>query len=177
MSPRKLAAGAFFIALGVLLPVAFHMVGLGKAFLPMHIPVLLAGFLCGPAIGSLTGILTPLLSAVLTGMPPLMPPTAQAMVFELAIYGLLAGLAFDRLKLGVYPAMFVAVLGGRLIYGLAGYLIMPLMGFPRIPVWGPLLWSFTQSLPGFILQLVVVPLVVALAQRDASFLFAAKRTS
>ncbi|MDI6893520.1 MAG: ECF transporter S component [Bacillota bacterium] len=100
MSLRNLTRGALFVALGILLPIAFHAVGLGKVFLPMHIPVLLAGFFCSPSVGLLAGMITPLLSAVLTGMPPLAPPVAQAMVFELGIYGLLTGFLYGRMRLG-----------------------------------------------------------------------------
>ena len=40
---------AFFVTLAVLVPTIFHAVGgLGKVFLPMHIPVILCGFICGP---------------------------------------------------------------------------------------------------------------------------------
>ena len=36
---------ALCMALGLVLPVLFHMVGAGPTFLPMHIPVLLCGLL------------------------------------------------------------------------------------------------------------------------------------
>ena len=55
---RRICWGALFIALGILLPITFHMVGMGKVFLPMHIPILLAGFFCGPAIGAMVGFIT-----------------------------------------------------------------------------------------------------------------------
>ena len=125
---RRICWGALFIALGILLPITFHMVGMGKVFLPMHIPILLAGFFCGPAIGAMVGFITPLLSAVMTGMPPFMPPMAQIMVFELAAYGLLTGLLFNRFRLGVYPSLLLAMLAGRAVHGLVGYLIMPVFG-------------------------------------------------
>ena len=52
----------------------FHLAGgMGVVFLPMHLPVLLAGFFLGPRFGLLVGIITPLLSSLLTGMPPLLP--------------------------------------------------------------------------------------------------------
>ena len=47
------------VAAGIILPMMFHAVGMGKVFLPMHIPVLLAGFMVGPIIGGLVGFLTP----------------------------------------------------------------------------------------------------------------------
>ena len=68
----KLAYGGLLVALGILLPQAFHIFGqnAGMIFLPIQIPVLFAGMLLGPYYGGLIGILVPLFSSVLTGMPP-----------------------------------------------------------------------------------------------------------
>src|SRR5512145_658584 len=68
---RFIAFSALFLALAILLPIGFHAFGLGgRVFLPMHIPVLLAGFLTGPLSGMLVGLLAPGASHLLTGMPP-----------------------------------------------------------------------------------------------------------
>lgn len=176
-SIRRLTWGALFVAIGVLLPVMFHVVGLGKVFLPMHIPVLLAGFFCGPAVGALVGVLTPLLSAVLTGMPPFMPPVAQMMVFELGIYGLLTGLAYQRLRLGVYPSLLGAMVAGRLVYGLLGYLALPLFGLKQVPLLYPVTYGVLTSLPGIVLQLVLVPAVVCLVERNAGILLSGRKVT
>ena len=43
---KKLVLTALFAAIGVVLPQAFHMIpNAGSVILPMHIPVLIAGFL------------------------------------------------------------------------------------------------------------------------------------
>lgn len=50
---KKLAIGGLLIAVGILLPQVFHLAGgsaMGGLFLPMHLPVLLGGFLLGPAV-------------------------------------------------------------------------------------------------------------------------------
>jgi hypothetical protein len=164
-----------FVAIGILLPIVFHAIGLGKVFLPMHIPVLLAGFFCGPVVALLVGAVTPLLSSIWTGMPPMMPPIAQMMVFELAAYGLLAGLLYERFRLGVYPSLITAMVGGRLVYGFLGYLVLPLFGFTQVPLFAPLLYAFGQSLPGVIIQLVFIPLVITLVERNPAVLTAARR--
>lgn len=49
---KNLVLTAFCIALCIVLPMAFHAIGAGATFLPMHIPVLLCGLLCGLAIWS-----------------------------------------------------------------------------------------------------------------------------
>jgi len=164
-SLRKTALGGLFVALGILVPIMFHAVGLGKTFLPMHIPVLLSAYYCGPVIAALIGFATPLLSGVMTGMPPLFPPTAWLMAFELAVYGLIAGLLYDKARLGVIPSLLGAMFGGRIVYGLLTSLLFPLLGFDRVPVWAPIAAAFTQSLPGIILQIGVIPVAVALSHR------------
>lgn len=177
MSVRKITWGALFIAIGILLPIVFHAVGLGKVFLPMHIPVLLSGFFCGPLVGMLVGLITPPLSAVLTGMPPLVPPVAQMMVFELGIYGLFTGLLYQRIRLGVYPSLVISMVAGRLVYGFLGYLVLPLFGFKPVPLLYPLTYGLITGLPGILTQLALIPAVMCLAERNAGILFAGKRTA
>ena len=139
MSVRKLTYGGLLVALAIILPSMFHMVGLGSVFLPMHIPVLFSGFVCGPVIGMLVGMMSPILSSVITGMPPLVPPIAQGMVVELALYGLLTGVLYERLRLGAYISLAGAMISGRIAYGVMGYLVLPMFGFAKTPIWAPLL--------------------------------------
>ncbi|NLF21012.1 MAG: ECF transporter S component [Clostridiaceae bacterium] len=92
---RQLTLTAICIALGVVLPVLFHSIPRsGQIFLPMHLPVLLAGLLAGPGWGMVAGILTPLISTWITGMPPI-GPILFAMLFELAAYGLVNAFIFS----------------------------------------------------------------------------------
>lgn len=82
---------ALLLALGVMLPLVFHAFPLGgRIFLPMHIPTFIAGLVLGPIAGLIVGAGSPVLSALVTGRPPVyyMVP----MIFELATYGVVAGL-------------------------------------------------------------------------------------
>lgn len=82
---------ALLLALGVMLPLVFHAFPLGgRIFLPMHLPAFIAGLVLGPLAGLIVGAGSPVLSALVTGRPPVyyMVP----MVFELATYGVVAGL-------------------------------------------------------------------------------------
>ena len=84
---KKIVLGAFFIALGLLLPfITGQIPQIGSALLPMHIPVILCGLLLGWKYGLACGFVTPLLRSALFGMP-VMFPMAIAMSFELAGYG------------------------------------------------------------------------------------------
>jgi len=174
-SLRKTALGGLFVALGVLVPIMFHSVVLGKAFLPMHIPVLLSGYYCGPVRAALVGFVTPILSGVMTGMPPLFPPTAWLMAFELAVYGIIAAVLYEKARLGVIPSLLGAMFGGRIVYGLLTYLLFPLLGYDRVPVWAPVTAAFAQSLPGILLQIGVIPVAVALSHRSPRMVLMLRR--
>ncbi|NPV53409.1 MAG: ECF transporter S component [Firmicutes bacterium] len=164
---RNLVWGALFIALGIVLPIAFHAIGAGPVFLPMHIPVLLAGFFAGPATGAAVGFLTPILSAVFTGMPPLMPPVAQMMMVELAVYGFLTGFLYGRLRQNAIISLVCAMFAGRIVYGALGAFILPLFGLKAIPVFYPITLGVVKSLPGILIQLVLIPTVIYLVEGNA----------
>ncbi|MDI6894952.1 MAG: hypothetical protein QME70_10175 [Bacillota bacterium] len=74
-----------------------------------------------------------------------------------------------------YPSLLVAMAAGRLVYGFLGYLVLPLFGFKQIPLLAPLTLAVSQSLPGVVLQLVLIPLVVSLVERSAAVLLVGKR--
>ncbi|HHV62855.1 MAG TPA: ECF transporter S component [Firmicutes bacterium] len=174
---RNLVWGALFVALGIVLPIAFHAIGAGPVFLPMHIPVLLAGFFVGPAMGAAVGFLTPILSAVLTGMPPLMPPVAQMMMVELAVYGFLTGFLYGRLRQNAIISLVGAMFAGRVVYGVLGAYLLPLFGLKAIPVFYPITLGVVKSLPGILIQLVLIPAVIYLAEGStrAGVLFSRNR--
>ena len=49
---KKLVSCALCIAIGVLLPMTFHVIpNGGSVFLPMHIPILICGLFCGAPYG------------------------------------------------------------------------------------------------------------------------------
>lgn len=142
---------------------------IGNALCPMHIPVLLAGFLCGPWWAMLVGISAPLLRFALFGMPPLFPVGA-AMSFELAAYGLVAGLLYRRLprnNASIYVALLTAMLAGRVVWGVV---MMGLMGISG----GTFTWAafvagaFVNAVPGIIVHIILIPVLV-MALRKAGF--------
>ena len=149
---KQLVLAALCVALGVVLPVAFHSIpNAGSVLLPMHIPVLLCGLVCGPVYGLLSGILTPLLSSMITGMPPM--AYLPGMLCELAAYGLAADL---------YIQLVSAMLIGRLVYGVMNALIFSAGNYSfAVFVSG----AFVTALPGIVIQLVLLPAVVLLLEK------------
>ena len=159
-STKKMVYAAICVALGVVLPIAFHSIqNAGSIFLPMHIPVLLCGLLCGPWYGLVCGVLAPLLSSVLTGMPP--AAILPSMIVELAVYGCTTGL-FKKLFKNNIVALVCAMLCGRVVAGLAkAFIFNP--GNYGIKAW--VTGSFVTALPGIIIQLILIPVIMLALER------------
>lgn len=163
---RKLAYAGVFLALALVLPFLTGQIPqIGSMLCPMHLPVLLCGFVCGWPWGLAVGFIAPLLRSVIFGAPPIM--TAAAMAFELAVYGLVTGLLYrvlPRKKGSLYLALVPAMVAGRLVWGLAQMLLMGLQGseFTLQMFWAG---AVTKAVPGIVLQLILVPLVVAALER------------
>ncbi|MFN3284939.1 MAG: ECF transporter S component [bacterium] len=166
--PQVLAGTGLGLALAILLPVFFHLFGLGPTFLPMHLPALLVGALFGPGAGFLVGTVAPVASGLLTGMPPLVP-VGVLMTAELATYGAVAGwvrLALaDRYRgstahplIREYAWLLSALLAGRVILGLWAAVLGPLVGL-RVPATTYVAAAVASGLPGIAVQLVLVPLL------------------
>lgn len=165
ISTKKIALGGLFLALSLILPQVFHIIGgpaAGKTFLPMHIPVLLAGFFAGPFIGALTGLLAPLLSFLVTIMPT--PPILYFMILELGTYGLVAGYLFRKFKWNIYLSLILSMLSGRAINSLALLVAAGLMKLNVPPVMSVFTGIIT-GIPGLIIQVVLIPAVVYLVER------------
>lgn len=158
---KKSIITAVCIALCYVIPLMFHGIqNAGSIFCPMHIPVFICGLICGWQYGLLCGIAGPLVSALITGMPP--AAVLPGMLVECAAYGALTGLMMQLVHTKkVYPDLYisllVAMLGGRIISGIAKALIFS-AGSYSMTAW--VTGSFVTSLPGIIVHLVLIPSIV-----------------
>jgi len=165
---KKMVLSAFFLALALALPFLTGQIPeIGSMLLPMHLPVLLCGFVCGPWWGLAVGLVAPVLRSVIFGMPP-MYPTALSMALELGTYGLVSGLlyaALPRRAWSVYASLLCAMIAGRLVWG-AARLLMTMAPGAKAFTW-PLFLSgaVTAAIPGIALQIVVVPALVLLLEK------------
>lgn len=158
---KEVVIGGLFCAIGVLLPMLFHAVGLGRAFLPMHLPILVLGLLTSPTVAACGGFITPLASSFLTGMPPM--PTALLMALELPVLGASASLFRRWLHL---PLLLCAVcaIAARCVSDMAlAYTIAPMLQLPP-GAFG--IASITLGIPGIILQIVAAPPIVLAIERS-----------
>jgi hypothetical protein len=145
------------LSAALVLPVFFHLLGLGSAFLPMFFPLALAGFLVAPALAMIVGVSAPLLSALLTGMPPFYPPIAFIMMAEGLLLTALPRPLQRLLRLSDRLALLVVLLLDRallfvLVRAMAGFMELP----PRLLGWAAL----AQGLPGLALMLAVLPWLI-----------------
>ena len=160
---KQLVISALLLAAGLVLPfLPGSIPNFGRRLLPMHLPVLLCGFVCGWKWGLLVGFVTPLLRSVLFGMPP-MVPTALAMAFELAAYGAVAGLCYRRWHggaKGVSLSLLAALLAGRLVWGLVSIPIYSLLTEQTFTLAAFWTGGFVTAWPGIVLQIVLIPAIV-----------------
>ena len=161
-STTKMVYAALLFALGLLLPfLTAQIPSLGSRLLPMHIPVLLAGFVCGWPYGLIVGLFVPLFRSLLFGMPPMFP-TAVAMAFELAAYGAVTGILYKILpkkNISVYISLIVAMICGRIVWGAVSLVLLGLSGSPF--TWEIFMaGAFVNAIPGIIIQIIIIPVIV-----------------
>lgn len=151
-------------ALSIVLPQVFHLTGIpqvGSIFLPMHIPVLLAGFMLGPVYASIIGALAPVISHLLTNMPA--AARLPFMIVELLVYGLASGLFYHVFRLkekrfGAVITLALSMLAGRLVYALALVVAAEFFGIE-----GGFMAAVTATVSGvygIVLQFITIPPIV-----------------
>ncbi len=153
------------VVLAVLLPQLVHL-ALGQAggvkWLPMYLPVLLAGCILGTRWGLAVGVLSPLVSFAITsiwGDP--MPALARLpfMMAELAVFAAVSGLFTKKIASNgwmAFPAVLLGQVAGRAFFLLLVLLFQSLTPFTPAVIWG----QIETGLVGLVLQAVLVPFLV-----------------
>lgn len=160
---KKLVLSAMLLAIGMILPVITgHVPVIGNMLCPMHIPVLICGFLCGWQYGLAVGFMLPYLRYVLTGFPILIP-NGLAMSFELAAYGVLSGLLYAHAKRqtigSLYACLITTMIGGRLVWGLVRTVLSHFVGAAF--GWQAFIsGAFLTAIPGILIQLLLIPAIL-----------------
>jgi len=152
---RQISLSALFLALCVLVPIVFHILGLGSMLLPMFLPIVLAGFVLDFPYAILVGLAGPWVSALITGMPPIFP-TAVIMSVEGVTAASVISYFYKKRKLNFWACLISALVGERVAFVLMLFVFLPLLGFPAEAV----TIGAIVSLPGIALQGVLIPLVM-----------------
>lgn len=158
---------AMFLAIAYVLPFFTGQIPqVGAMLCPMHIPVLLCGFICGWPWGLAVGLIAPLLRSVTLGMPPMFP-TAVCMAFELATYGAVSGVLyriFPKKKGFIYATLLGAMVVGRAVWGIAMAICMGVSG-TSFGFAAFLAGAVTNAIPGIIVQIVLIPILIMVLQK------------
>lgn len=160
-SIKKLTLASMFLALGILFPQIFHAIpNAGNILLPMHIPVILCGFVCGPFYGLLVGLITPIISNLVFAMPAAI--MLGQMIVELGTYGFMCGLMYRLIQnnnelIRNYIVLIISMVSGRLVYGICNALIFK-AGNYSFDLW--IKAALIVAIPGIIIQLIFIPILV-----------------
>lgn len=169
---RHLVYSAVLLAVALILPIITGQIPtVGNMLCPMHIPVLLCGFICGWPWGLAVGFIAPILRGVIFGVPPFIPK-GLSMACELATYGMLSGILFAALKKtgkAIWISLICSMLAGRVVWGIMRTVLAQITGEPftfEMFIAG----AITTAIPGIIAQLILVPVLV-LAIRKSKVLY------
>ena len=156
-SGRDYLLGGLFLALSLVIPVIFHALGLGPAFLPMFFPIILSGFMVSLPVALSVGILAPVTSMFLTGMPPVYPPIVFIMMIEGLVLAGIPAVLYQKYKWKVFPVLFMTMIGDRLVLF---WCILIIMKWLKLP--GEILGlAFVlRGIPGIVLIFIVIPPLV-----------------
>lgn len=167
-SVLRLVYAALCLALCMILPIlTMNIPSIGQALSPMHLPVIICGFICGPWYGLVVGVISPILRSLIFGMPPLMP-VAVAMAFELAAYGLVSGILYHIMKkniTNIYINLVITMIIGRIIGGTANSIVLGVMGKGALTFSSFITAYFVGTLPGIAAQLILIPIIVFALQK------------
>lgn len=171
----NLTLSAMFLAIGLVLPFFTGQIPqIGNLLLPMHIPVLLCGLICGWQYGLGVGFILPLLRSMIFQRPQLYP-TALAMAFELATYGLVIGLLYWRTRrqniTSLYGSMILSMLAGRAVWGIVQIILLGSAFTWQLFMAG----AFLNAIPGIILQLILIPGIMAALNRAGLIKFSGSK--
>lgn len=164
---RKLTLSGLFLALGIILPFFTGQIPeIGGMLLPMHIPVLICGYVCGWHSGLMVGLVLPILRSVIFGVPVLFPK-ALSMAFELAVYGAMTGVLYQKFPkntAGLYISLVFSMLAGRVVWGIAA---VPIYGLSQMTFDLELFFAgaFLEAVPGIILQLIIIPPLIMILSK------------
>jgi LytS/YehU family sensor histidine kinase len=167
----KMILAALFLALSYVMPFMTGQIPeIGAMLCPLHIPVLLCGFICGALWGTAVGVTAPLLRSLTLGMPPLFP-TALCMALELAAYGAIAGYLhsrFPKKKPYIYLSLLIAMIAGRLIWGGAMFVCLGISG-GAFTLAAFVAGALTNAIPGITVQIILIPILVMLIESAKIF--------
>jgi len=161
-SGRDIVFGGLLVAIAIVLPILFHAVNLGSAFLPMFFPVIAAGFLIALPVALAVGLMSPLVSALLTGMPPFFPPIAFFMMAEGVVLAGIPAVFYQRCRWNIYLTLVLTVILDRAVLLCLAVLASRWLDLPERAVGISVL---IKGIPGILLIFVAVPPLIKMLEK------------
>ncbi len=166
---KKLVFAAMFFAIGIVLPMLTGQIKeIGDSLLPMHLVVLLCGFICGTGYGAVVGVALPFVRSLIFSMPP-MYPNAVWMAAELLTYGAIAGFLYGLFKkknlVAIYVSLIVAQIAGRISWAIVKSILLGMAG-KAFTLTAFLIGGFVDALLGIVLQLILIPIILSIINRQ-----------
>ena len=161
---RHITLAGLLLAVGIVLPKFFHMIGAGagSVFLPLFYGVAIAALILPVKYSVAVAFLTPIISYFISGMPPV--PIIFFMIIELVSYAIFVHVLHKKLS----PVISIALglILSRTVYILSIIIAVKLLHLPVpfVSVYA-LIAGIATSIPGIIIQIVVVPLIYFIYQK------------
>ena len=161
---NKLIFSAVFLAVGIVLPLLTSQIKeIGDTLLPMHIPVMLCGLICSYKYGFAVGLVLPFIRSLIFSMPPIYP-NAVWMALELAAYGLVIGIVYE-LTHKKYLSLIIAMISGRVVWGISKAILLGISD-KAFGITAFITGGFIDAIPGIILQLILIPLIMRVYEKE-----------
>lgn len=156
---KQIILSGLFCAIAFVLPIIFHLIGLGSIFLPMFLPIVMLAYLVKLQFVFVVSIIVPTFSALTTGMPPIYPPIFLIMIVELSMISMTISLIYRKFKYPWYIALIASTIVDRLTLALLIYLLLKVFQVKGLILSIPFI---LKGLPGIALQFFVIPIFLKL---------------
>lgn len=162
---KQMIWSGILIITGIILVLIFNSFGLVHAFLPLHIPIMLGGFILAWPYAILVALITPILSSIVVSAPHF--AYLWYMLPELITYALVINIMFSKNNKApflkrIYLPLTIAMIVGRLSASLFQAILVAnskglVTFFSSVLVMG---------IPGIILQLILIPLILYILSKS-----------
>ena len=153
---KHITLAGLLLAVGIILPKIFHMIGAGagSVFLPLFYGVAIAALILPLKYSIAVAFLTPIISYLISGMPPV--PIIFFMIIELISYAMF--IHFIHKNFSPVISIAVGLILSRTVYIISIIIAVKLLHLPVpfVSVYA-LVMGTAKSLPGIILQIVLIP--------------------
>lgn len=154
---KKIILTCVFLVLAVLAAYVFHRLGKDvRIFLPIQLFVLAGSLLLPISLSALLGLCAPLLTAVMFDTPMLIYD-GIIMSFECMTAAAVLSWLYREVELPSIISLLFSILVGRIVICAVVFLLGSFLGYAQNPVKFALDVT-VNSLPGIIIQLVIIPL-------------------